>query len=209
VRARRPRKLGPIAIAAIPQNAPGSGVEWNEDGIGRRSARRHRLEIMDLANHFQMLARYNRIANERLFAACARLDETEYRKPRNGSFGSIHGLLNHILSGDRIWMARFQGRGHQTPPLDTVLAESFSELRIERLAEDSRIEEFFAGQGEDFFSRSFPYTNNRGLDYVEDATVAVGHFFNHQTHHRGQVHVMLSQTQVQPPSLDLHRIVNP
>jgi uncharacterized damage-inducible protein DinB len=50
--------------------------------------------------------------------------------------------------------------------------------------------------------------NNQGKDYVETAHVACSHLFNHQTHHRGQVHVMLSQTPVVPPSLDLHRIVN-
>jgi uncharacterized damage-inducible protein DinB len=164
---------------------------------------------MDLANYFQMFARYNRLANERIFATCARLDETEYRKPRKGSFGSIHGLLNHVLLGDRIWMARFEGRGRETPPLDTILAEDFSGLTSERMAEDARIEEFFGRVSEDFFSRWFSYTNNRGLDYVEQAAVAAGHFFNHQTHHRGQVHVMLSQTAILPPSLDLHRIVNP
>ncbi|MGA2739025.1 MAG: DinB family protein [Bryobacteraceae bacterium] len=164
---------------------------------------------MDLANYFQMLARYNRIANERLFATCATLDETEYRKPRKGSFGSIHGLLNHILLGDRIWLARFQGCGHETPPLDTIQADGFSEFRSERQALDARIEGFFGNLREDFCSGTFSYRNNRGLDYVEQAVVAVGHFFNHQTHHRGQVHVMLSQTPIPPPSLDLHRIVNP
>jgi len=164
---------------------------------------------MDLPAYFQMLARYNRLANERLFATCAGLDETEYRRPRKGSFGSIHGLLNHVLLGDRIWMARFEGRGQETPPLDTILAESFSGLRSERQLEDARIEDFFGRLSGDFFSRSFAYTNHRGLHYVEDAAVAAGHFFNHQTHHRGQVHVMLSQTPVLPPSLDLHRIVNP
>ena len=46
---------------------------------------------MDLTTHFQMLAKYNRIANERLYAACAQLEDAEYRKPRAGSFGSIHG----------------------------------------------------------------------------------------------------------------------
>jgi uncharacterized damage-inducible protein DinB len=63
---------------------------------------------MDLVAHFQMLARYNKIANERLFEACARLEPAEYRKQRQGSFGSIHGLLNHLLLGDQIWMARFE-----------------------------------------------------------------------------------------------------
>jgi uncharacterized damage-inducible protein DinB len=156
-----------------------------------------------------MLARYNRVANERLFEACFRLDTGEYRKQRKGSFGSIHALLNHILLGDRIWMARFQGDGRDTPPLNTVLEEDFAALRLARVQQDARIEAFFDRLPDGFLAKSFPYVNNQGRNYVEQAAVAVGHFFNHQTHHRGQVHVMLSQTPVPPPSLDLHRIINP
>jgi len=164
---------------------------------------------MSLAVHFQMLARYNRIANERIFDRCVKLDDVEYRRTRSGSFGSIHHLLNHVLLGDQIWMDRFQGGAPKTPRLDMILAESFPELRSARHMQDTQIEEFFARLHDDFFSRSFSYTNHRGLNYVESAPVAVSHFFNHQTHHRGQVHVMLSQAQVAPPSLDLHRIINP
>jgi uncharacterized damage-inducible protein DinB len=71
---------------------------------------------MNLLIHFQMLAQYNRFANERLFVKCGQLDEAEYRKQRAGSFGSIHGLLNHILLGDRRWMRLFE-RGERVPPL--------------------------------------------------------------------------------------------
>ncbi|MBZ5591454.1 MAG: DinB family protein [Acidobacteriia bacterium] len=164
---------------------------------------------MTLATHFQMLARYNRIANERLFAKCAQLDDAEYRKPRAGSCGSIHALLNHILLGDRRWMRLFQTGDRVTPPLNEILYDDFSELQSARAREDARIESFFAGLDAAFWSRSFAYTNNRGNDYVDTAQVACSHLFNHQTHHRGQVHVMLSQTPVAPPPLDLHRIVNP
>ncbi len=58
---------------------------------------------------FRMLARYNRIANERLYEKCGQLDPVEYQRQRQGSFGSIHALLNHLLLGDRIWMSRFSG----------------------------------------------------------------------------------------------------
>jgi len=164
---------------------------------------------MTFATHFQMMARYNRIANERLYGACAQLDDLEYFAERKGSFGSIHGLLNHLLLGDRIWMSRFEGGGLSTPALNSILGGSIVELKELRAAEDARIEAFFARVGDEFFGRSFPYVNNRGKQYVEEAPVAVAHFFNHQTHHRGQVHVMLSQTEVLALSLDLHRIINP
>jgi len=164
---------------------------------------------MNLVTHFQMLARYNRMANERLFAKCAQLDDAEYRKRRAGSFGSIHGLLNHILLGDRRWIGLFESGERVTPPLSQILYDDFCGLRNARAREDSRIEVFFAGIDDAFWTQSFAYTNNQGKDYVESAHVACSHLFNHQTHHRGQVHVLLSQTTVPPPSLDLHRIVNP
>ncbi|HLH17460.1 MAG TPA: DinB family protein [Bryobacteraceae bacterium] len=164
---------------------------------------------MDLTAHFQRLAGYNRIANERLFAACAQLDDEQYRQQRKGSFGSIHGLLNHILLGDRRWLGLFENGQRLTPPLHQILYDSFSSLRTARVAEDARIVAFFSHLDRSFWSRSFAYTNNQGKDYVESAAIACAHLFNHQTHHRGQIHVMLSQTTVKPPSLDLHRILNP
>jgi len=164
---------------------------------------------MDLVTHFQMLAKYNRIANERLFATCAQLDDAEYRQRRAGSFGSIHGLLNHILLGDRRWMALFEHGDRKTPPLDQILYDDFSNLRTARTREDLQIESFFDGLDATFWGRSFSYTNNQGKDYMETAHVACCHLFNHQTHHRAQVHVMVSQTSTPPPALDLHRILNP
>jgi uncharacterized damage-inducible protein DinB len=133
----------------------------------------------------------------------------EYRKQRAGSFGSIHALLNHMLLADQIWMARFHAEGKTTPALDTVLFEDFRELRSARGEQDCHIEEFFQDAAPEFFDRAFEYTNSRGRLILEPAPVAVSHFFNHQTHHRGQVHVMLSQTGIQAPSLDLHRIIHP
>ena len=162
---------------------------------------------MDLIEHFRMLARYNRIANETLFECCAGLNPGEYRKARQGSFGSIHGLLNHILLGDRIWMARFEGGGKTTPPLNTVLFDDFGELRAARAAEDARIEKFFGEADTEFLAKRLDYANSRGVACSEVAAIAVSHMFNHETHHRGQVHVMVSQTGAAAPSLDLHRIM--
>jgi len=164
---------------------------------------------MDSCDHFRTLARYNRLANERLYAACAQLSDEEYRKQRKGSFGSIHALLNHILLGDRIWMSRFEGGGHTTPPLNTVLYNDFPALKAAREGEDASIEAFFTSAGPEFGERELRYTNSKGVECVDHAPNAAAHFFNHQTHHRGQIHVMLAQTEVAPPSLDLHRIINP
>lgn len=156
-----------------------------------------------------MLARYNRVANERIFAKCGELEDAEYRKQRAGSFGSIHALLNHILWGDRRWMGRFDNSGGEMPPFGSILYDDFAELRSARAREDARIEAFFESVTAAFWNRSFAYTTSDRKTYVEKTTVACAHMFNHQTHHRGQVHVMLSQTGIAPPPLDLHRIINP
>lgn len=164
---------------------------------------------MGSSEHYRLLAYYNRMANEALYAKCAELSTDEYRKQRQGSFGSIHALLNHLLLADRIWMARFEGGGQTTPPLNTVLFEEFYALRAARQEEDKRIESFFSTADDAFSTRPLQYVNSRGVSCADQPAVAVAHFFNHQTHHRGQIHVMLSQTAVAPPALDLHRIVNP
>jgi uncharacterized damage-inducible protein DinB len=164
---------------------------------------------MDSLDVFRTLARYNKVANARLYEQCGKLEHAEYRRERAGSFGSIHALLNHTLLGDRIWMSRFAGGGSTTPPLNTILFETFAELSAARSEQDAGIESFFANVDDGFVSRSLSYTNSLGKDCTDSAPHAVLHFFNHQTHHRGQVHVMLSQTEVRPPSLDMHRILNP
>ena len=156
-----------------------------------------------------MLARYNRGANEQLYEQISQLDEAEYRRERQVSFGSIHAVLNHILLGDQIWMSRFAGKGAKTPPLNAILCDTFTALKDARLEQDQQIELFFEQSDGDFLRKPLRYTNSQGKEYTESAPLAVLHFFNHQTHHRGQLHVMLSQTDVKPPSLDLHRILNP
>jgi uncharacterized damage-inducible protein DinB len=158
---------------------------------------------------FKVFARYNRLANERLYERCAQLDLAEYTRERKGSFGSVHKLLNHMLLADGIWMSRFAGGGKTTPPLDTILFETFPELHGARKEQDAAIEEFFATADENFLTRPLHYINSRGIAYTDSAPRATLHFFNHQTHHRGQVHVMLSQTEVKPPALDMHRLLNP
>ncbi len=163
----------------------------------------------DLLAHFRMLARYNKRANGILYAAVAKLSDIERKKVRPAFFTSIHGTLNHILLGDRIWFGRFEGRAMPSTDLDAILYDDFHELWQARQAEDDRIEQFVAGLTGAFLTGSFRYVNNQGIDLEDPARLLVAHVFNHQTHHRGQVHDLLSQTEVPPPSLDMHRVINP
>ncbi len=159
--------------------------------------------------HFRMLARYNRLANDRLYEACARLGEAELKRQRPAFFGSIHGTLNHILLGDRIWLTRFAGEEVPSTGLDAILYEDFGELSAARAAEDARIEGFTAALAPEFLGGSIRYVNNAGVAFADPVDMLVSHLFNHQTHHRGQVTDMLMQTEVKPPVLDLHRVLKP
>jgi uncharacterized damage-inducible protein DinB len=161
-----------------------------------------------LKSHFQMLAQYNALANQRLYAACAQLTEEERQQVRPAFFQSIHRTLNHILVGDRIWLGRFEHNPVQIA-LDTILYQDFEELRTARFAEDERIITFTAGLTAEFLASTIEYRNSQGIVYQDSLSLLIAHFFNHQTHHRGQVHDLLTQTQVPPPSLDMHRIINP
>ncbi|QIN80911.1 damage-inducible protein DinB [Rubrobacter marinus] len=156
-----------------------------------------------------MLAAYNRLANRRLYEACARLTDSERKARRPAFFGSIHGTLNHLLVGDRIWLARFSGEVVPSTGLDTILYEGFEKLGEAREREDARIEEFVAGIDEGFLRSAIRYENNEGRTVQDPVDVLLPHFFNHETHHRGQVHDMLCQTDVPPPVLDLHRVIRP
>lgn len=162
-----------------------------------------------LIQHFQMLARYNALANSRVYDTCAKLSDTERKKTRQAFFKSIHGTLNHIMVGDRIWMTRFEGGKIQSTGLDAILYEDFEELTAARILEDARIEAFASGLTEEFLAGNLQYRNNQGLIYTDPINLLLPHFFNHQTHHRGQIHDMLTQTDIAPPVLDMHRVIRP
>ena len=165
------------------------------------------MEAHPLTAHFTMLARYNAQANEILYAACAELSDAERKRDRRAFFRSIHGTLNHILVGDRIWMARFTGE--QPPPvaLDAILYEDFQPLHTARRAEDAQILRYVAALTPEEVAGRLRYVNREGVSANDPLAILLAQFFNHQTHHRGQVHDMLSQTDVPPPSLDLHRVL--
>lgn len=95
-----------------------------------------------LNSHFRLPGRYNRLANERLYTACAQRSDTVRREDRGAFFRSVHGTLNYILVGDRIWMARFEGSPPPPTRLDAILYDDFDALRAACIAEDARIETY-------------------------------------------------------------------
>ncbi len=155
---------------------------------------------------YDMFAGYNQWANRRLYAAARALPEADYRSPRGAFFGSLHGTLNHVLVADRIWMRRFTGEGPVQKKLDEILFEDRAALEAARVAEDERIVRYVGGLAEPDLAGVFSYrTITSPQDVTQPLAPALSHFFNHQTHHRGQAHAILTAIggNAAAPSLDL------
>jgi len=154
--------------------------------------------------HFLMLARYNEWANRRLYDAAATLPDADYRRDRGAFFKSMHGTLNHLLVADRIWMRRFTGAGEAPDRLDAILFETLAALREAREAEDRRITAYVEGLDEARLAGSIRYRRvSTPEEFEQPLAPALAHFFNHQTHHRGQAHGILTGLTGKAPELDL------
>ncbi len=154
--------------------------------------------------HWQMMAGYNEWANRRLYAAAAALSDAQYREDRGAFFKSVHGTLNHLLALDRIFLKRITGEGDAPDRLDAVLFEDFAPLAAARVAEDVRMIRFVDGLGEAELAGAFTFTPLTGTGvYEQGYAPALTHVFNHQTHHRGQVHTILTGMVGEAPVLDL------
>ena len=158
----------------------------------------------DLATHLRAMAAYNRWANRRLYAAAAALPDEDYRRPAGAYFGSLHGTLNHLLVTDRNWMARFENTGEAQRKLNAILFERLEDLRAAREREDERIVDHVAGLSAAELDADLEYATTSGKPQRQPRWEAMVHFFNHQTHHRGQAHAILTRLGVaEPPPLDL------
>lgn len=154
--------------------------------------------------HWRMFAGYNAWANALVYDQAARLSDADYRADRGAFFKSVHGTLNHLLVTDRIWMQRFTGEGETTRQLDAILHEAFADLGAARAREDARISAFIGSLDEEQLARPIFYRAISKPAQIEQTLgTALAHFFNHQTHHRGQVHGLLTALTGAAPCLDL------
>jgi uncharacterized damage-inducible protein DinB len=143
------------------------------------------------------MARYNRWMNESLWTVCAALPDEARKADVGGSFRSIHGLLNHMLLGDRLWLGRFTGVPYQVPSLTQELYADFDELRRERAVTDDAIDRWAAETAalspeeltRTLWFHSVALNRRCGISWWH----AIMQFFNHQTHHRGQLTSLLHQ----------------
>lgn len=158
-----------------------------------------------LTRRYRDLAAYNAWANDRLYAVAARLGDEAYRTDGGAFFGSVHATLNHLLTGDRMWMRRITGTGEAPDRLDAILFDTLPALTLARRAEDERIARHVATLTADDLAGDLHYANASGARFVQPLSSVLDHLFNHQTHHRGQVHCLISGLlgKEAAPSLDL------
>ncbi|MGY6275133.1 DinB family protein [Methylomonas sp. MgM2] len=149
---------------------------------------------MNLLEHFALQARYSQWVNRRLYDACEALPDAERKRDRGVFFGSIHGTWNHLLLGDRVWLARLQGRPAPYRRLDLELCADFGELRAAQSASDVALLDLIPGLSEDDLQRRIAF---RSLSTGQDKVLAVATMLTtlliHKTHHRGQITALLSQ----------------
>ncbi len=157
-----------------------------------------------MKQHFAMMAAYNAWCNERIYTAAAQLSEADYHADRGAFFKSVSGTLNHLLAADRIWLKRFTAEGEAPDRLDAILFESFADLLAARRTEDRRIIAYVESLSETDFASPIRYCSLTNPTEIEQPLGPVlAHFFNHQTHHRGQVHGLLTGLGLDAPVLDL------
>ena len=142
------------------------------------------------------MAAYNSEMNRRMFGASARLSDEERRADRGAFWFSIHGTLNHVLWADRTWMSRFgvcEGPGIAIKDSATMVAD-FDDLWTQRRDADGLLADWAAELGPDAFEGELSwYSGALGRDVTKPKAIVVMQIFNHQTHHRGQVHALLTR----------------
>lgn len=143
----------------------------------------------------RLMAAYNAEMNRRLYEAADRLTPAQQTEHRGAFFGSVQGTLSHLLWGDSTWMHRFDG--WEKPPggikESPGLHPDWAALKVARGEADARIEAWAARVDAAWLGGSLSWFSGAlGRDVTRPTWILVTHFFNHQTHHRGQVHALLT-----------------
>ncbi len=153
--------------------------------------------------HLTLQARNNAWANNRLHESCRRLTPAELTKQRPCFFGTILATLNHILTVDWYYLDALTegGRGRSVYP-DKDPFDTVAELAVSQAETDAKLIDFCAALNEADLRRTVATVRGGGAVWREEIGDLLLHLFQHQIHHRGQIHDMLSATGVAPPQLD-------
>lgn len=160
---------------------------------------------MSLQKHFELLATYNEWMNVRLYEASEKLPASELLIDRGAFFKSILGTLNHIVVGDTVWLQRFAEHSSckftlkfltekpRPSDLNGFMFSDIKQLYKHRQQLDKIIINWIANLNEQDLYCTLNYKNMKGISFSRQYSNLILHFFNHQTHHRGQVTTLLSQ----------------
>jgi uncharacterized damage-inducible protein DinB len=161
-----------------------------------------------MKDHFKRLARYNKWANGRIYEAAASLDAEDYFADRRAYFKSVHGTLNHLLAIDKLWLGRLTGDAYVPPSPNVILHDNLDALRKARTTCDDHMIEAVEALDESTITGIFSWVTMEGQPYTSTLDRCLTQIFNHQTHHRGQVHTLLSQLTGDAPPIDFFLCMN-
>jgi uncharacterized damage-inducible protein DinB len=158
-------------------------------------------------NYVKILAQYNTWQNQNLYKAADNLSDDQRKEDRGAFFGSIHETLCHLLWGDQIWMSRFADKPAPAAPSileSKSMVEDWPNLHSQRTSFDILIENWADTVSQQFLDGELSWFSGAvGKEVTKPTGMLVVHMFNHQTHHRGQVHAMLTQAGCSPDDTDL------
>ena len=160
--------------------------------------------------YVRTMSAYNAEMNRRIYAAAGKMTDAERKEDRRLFWGSLHGTLNHLLWGDRMWMSRFAGWAKPTHPIkqSAQLYDDFGELSAERVRADASISEWATGVAQEWLDRDLVwFSGSMQREMKLSRRLCVVHMFNHQTHHRGQAHAALTYFGHDPGATDLPFVV--
>jgi len=156
--------------------------------------------------YVQRMARYNRWQNANLYTVADRLSDAERRRERGAFFGSIQKTLSHLMWADRIWMSRLADVPRPAGGIreSVSLYPDWEPLKGERAAFDGMIIDWAQTLEQAWLDTDLTYYSGAAeRELRKPRWLLVTHLFNHQTHHRGQVHCMLTQAGGKPHDTDL------
>ena len=155
-------------------------------------------------NYHSLMAEYNQWMNHKLYSGCADIPDDKRKSDLGAFFKSIHGTLNHILWGDRVWMRRFTSHPFPQTRLGEDIYADFAELRAARAETDQFILTWAAALDDAWLARPFRFTSTiDAKTRSAPAWIFVAQLFNHQTHHRGQVTTLMKQLGYEPGTTDI------
>ena len=157
-----------------------------------------------MKSHFVMMADYNVWANGRLYGMARQLPDEQYRRDVGAYFKSLHGTLNHIMVADLIWVRRLTGVGDHPRNLNAIIYDDLPSLLAARQQVDQRIITYVDSLSDAQLEETWDYRMLGGTLQRQRRRETLAHWFNHQTHHRGQAHAILTVLGVcEPDGLDL------